>query len=328
MLVDLPRELRGALANQFQGLSDIELGRTTKDLSVRYRGGGPAGNPVARSGDDVAAYAAFRVPATYAATVAAFTALREQRAGWQPRSLLDLGAGLGSGLWAAATVWPGIEQMAAVDAQPRMIAAGRELCRAASHPAIRLAEWVQSDLRGARLAERYDLVLLAYVLAEINPVALPATVDRSWSLTTEALVVIEPGTPAGYQRVQQVRDQLSASGGYSLAPCPHDPPCQVPADDWCHFSVRLPRSRTHRVAKDAALGYEDEKFSYVVMSRAPVQNAYSRILRHPQIRKGHIYLQLCTQDGVKTVVVSKSEGERYNRARKASWGDTFDLGDG
>ena len=326
MLVDLPRELRGALANQFHDMSDVELGRTTKDLSARYRGDGPTGNPVARSGEDVAAYAAYRLPATYAATVAALTALREQRVGWQPRSLLDLGAGLGAGLWAAATVWSGIERMTAVDAQPRMIAAGRELSRAASHPAIRSAEWVQSDLRSARLAEPYDVVVLAYVLAEVDPVALPAMIDCSWGLTTGSLVVIEPGTPAGYRRVQQVRDRLTASGGYSLAPCPHDPPCQVPEDDWCHFSVRLPRSRTHRVAKDAALSYEDEKFSYVVISRSPVQQTYSRILRHPQIRKGHIYLQLCTPDGVKTVVVSKSEGKRYSRARKASWGDAFDLG--
>ncbi|HEX3722442.1 MAG TPA: small ribosomal subunit Rsm22 family protein [Nitrolancea sp.] len=324
MLVDLPPELRGALESQLRGIPEAALSRATQDLSRRYRRENPADSQVELSAEDVEAYAAYRLPATYAATVAVLTALREQKIDWYPRSLLDLGAGLGSGLWAASVVWPSIEQMVAVDSQPSMIAIGRNLSRAASRLALRTARWVQSDLRGESLDAHREIVLLAYVLSEIEPTELTAIVDRAWDATTEALVVIEPGTPAGYERVRLIRDHLATRGGYSLAPCPHDPPCTVPTDDWCHFSVRVPRSRMHRVAKDASLSYEDEKFSYVVMSRSPVRQSYSRILRHPQIRKGHIYLQLCTSEGVKTVVVPKSDRERFNRARKASWGDIFE----
>lgn len=324
MLVDLPLELRGALETQLRGISEATLSRATKDLSERYRSEDQAEHRVELSTEDVEAYAAYRLPATFAATVAAFSALREQKIDWHPRSLLDLGAGLGSGLWAATTVWPSIERLDAVDIQPNMIAIGRNLGRASSHPALRSARWVQSDLRGESLDERHDVVLLAYLLSEVDATELVAIVDRAWDATAEALVVIEPGTPAGYERVRLIRDRLATRGAYSLAPCPHDPPCTVPADDWCHFSVRVPRSRIHRVAKEASLNYEDEKFSYVVMSRSPVRQSYSRILRHPQIRKGHIYLQLCTSEGIKTVVVPKSDRERYNRARKASWGDIFE----
>ena len=30
--------------------------------------------------------------------------------------------------------------------------------------------------------------------------------------------------------------------------------------NWCHFAKRLERSQIHMAAKDALLGYEDEKF--------------------------------------------------------------------
>ncbi len=323
MLVDLPRTLREPLQRLSQGYAPQELGRAATDLSARYREEHARGVPIAQSVADVAAYAAYRFPATYAAIVAALEALKEQRDALRPRSMLDLGAGLGAGLWAAERVWPDIERLTAVDAQQDMITSGWDLCRTSTHSALRSAKWIHDDVRRAKLSQRHDVVLLAYVLAEMDEADIEGLLDRAWRATAEALVIVEPGTPAGYQRVRSARAYLRSRGGFSIAPCPHDPPCEVPEDDWCHFSVRLPRSKMHRAAKGAELGYEDEKFAYVVMAREPVTQTYSRILRHPQIRKGHIYLQLCTPEGVKTIVVSKSDGDLYSRARKAAWGDVF-----
>ena len=39
-------------------------------------------------------------------------------------------------------------------------------------------------------------------------------------------------------------------------------------DDWCHFSQRLARSRDHMLLKDASVPFEDERYSYVVATRA------------------------------------------------------------
>ena len=39
-------------------------------------------------------------------------------------------------------------------------------------------------------------------------------------------------------------------------------------DDWCHFSQRLPRSRDHMLLKDASVPFEDERYSYVVVTQA------------------------------------------------------------
>ena len=40
------------------------------------------------------------------------------------------------------------------------------------------------------------------------------------------------------------------------------------APDWCHFTQRLPRSRAHKQIKEADVPFEDEKFSYVALTRA------------------------------------------------------------
>jgi hypothetical protein len=48
-------------------------------------------------------------------------------------------------------------------------------------------------------------------------------------------------------------------------------------NDWCHFSQRLPRSRDHMLLKDADVPFEDERYSYVVVTREKVffRRAYS-----------------------------------------------------
>ncbi|MCC7107584.1 MAG: rRNA methyltransferase, partial [Chloroflexi bacterium] len=69
------------------------------------------------------------------------------------------------------------------------------------------------------------------------------------------------------------------------------------------------------------------KFAYTALSRAPLDRSYARIVRHPQIHKGHISLQLCTPEGMRTIIVSKRDGALFTRARKAEWGDIFPIPD-
>ncbi|HTC78775.1 MAG TPA: small ribosomal subunit Rsm22 family protein, partial [Terriglobales bacterium] len=121
------------------------------------------------------------------------------------------------------------------------------------------------------------------------------------------------------------RTQLIAAGVELVAPCPHEDECPMrgSARDWCHFSQRLERSGLHRQLKAGELGYEDEKFSYVVASKLPARKAAARIVRHPTVRKGHIELQLCAPGGLKKETIARSQGEEYRQARKAKWGEEW-----
>ena len=116
---------------------------------------------------------------------------------------------------------------------------------------------------------------------------------------------------------------MIAAGGSTVAPCPHDLPCPLPADDWCHFAIRLSRSKLHRRAKGVELGYEDEKYSYAVLSCTPVPKAGARIIRQPQVRSGHVHLVTCEPDGIHQRTVSRREGDRFKDAKGAAWGDSL-----
>ena len=285
------------------------VAKEVEALSAAYRGERPA--RAARTPAQVAAYLAYRAPATFAAAAAAFRQVALQRPGWRPRSLLDAGAGPGVAAWAAVEQWPSLSELALLEIEPAMIKAGREL--------VPDATWIEGDVTDARGPA--DLVVASYVLGELGA----APVERLWAQTTDVIVFVEPGTPTGYRRVLDARAAVLEAGGHTIAPCPHDLPCPLPGDDWCHFAVRLPRSKLHRQAKGVELGYEDEKFSYAALGREPVPQAAARIIRQPQIRSGHVNLVTCEPDGIRRRTVSRKQGALFKEARGAAWGDAIAL---
>ena len=282
-------------------------------LSAAYRSDDRS--RAARTRPEVAAYLAYRAPATYAAAAAVFRQVADQRPDWRPRSLLDVGAGPGVAAWAAREAWPSLEELTLVEVEPEMVAAGRELLPG--------ARWLTVDVSAA--PGPAELVVVSYLLGELTDV--PGTAVRLWQHATDSIAFIEPGTPAGYRRILEARSSVIDAGGSTVAPCPHDLACPLPPDDWCHFAVRLPRSKLHRRAKGVELGYEDEKFSYAVLSREAVAKAPARIIRQPQVRSGHVHLVTSEPDGIHQRTVSRKQGGLYKNAKGAAWGDAFSSTD-
>jgi ribosomal protein RSM22 (predicted rRNA methylase) len=297
-----------------------DLSGAYRELSRRYRNGGATSGDMTLSSDDVSAYLAARLPATFAAACAVLDAIREIRPQWRPRSLLDLGAGPGTGTWAAAECFPSLERATLVERSAAMISVGRRLAARAADPAVRDAEW----RRGSAIAPpavRADLVLASYLIGEIEPSALPDAVAGWWEATTGELVIVDSGTPAGFARILRARTLLIAAGATVTAPCPSDGKCPMAGQDWCHFSRRLARDSLHRRVKGAELGFEDEKYSYLAVSRHEPAHAAARVLRAPLARPGHIRLAICEAPSKRELVVTRSQGESYRWARHASWGD-------
>lgn len=320
----LPDDLRAAIEGETSGLGVQALARGAEELSRGYRSGAAAPR---LSSAQRAAYAAVRLPATFAAVTKVLRELRARGPQVRVRRLLDLGAGPGTVAWAAAELFPELEQVTCVERDAALAALGRRLAARASHPALRAAAWREADLEQLDEAlGRHDLVIASYVVGELRPAAAARLVDVALRVTDAALVVIEPGTPAGFERILRVRAALLASGAQLVAPCPHAHACPMEGRDWCHFAARVERSAAHRRAKGGALGHEDEKFSYVVAAPAGAEGiapAAARIVRHPLPRSGHVILDLCAQGGLTRTVVGKREGEAYRRARQADWGDAW-----
>jgi ribosomal protein RSM22 (predicted rRNA methylase) len=316
----LPEPLQTGIDELVRACEPRALERSARALSETYRAGGAPAARAARTAGDVAAYLATRAPATYAATAEVFRQIRRARPAWAPESILDLGAGPGVATWAAVEAWPGIANATLVEAEPEMIRAGTSLA-AQGRGVLQRATWTAADA-GAAGAEA-DLVVVSYVIGELEPATLRAFVEHAWSLSADTLVVVEPGTTGGYERVLAARAIPLAAGGSTLAPCPHDEPCPLPEGDWCHFSTRLARSRTHRLAKGAERGFEDEKFAYAVICRSPHAVPGARVIRRPEPRPGHVVLDLCTPSGLEHRTVSRRDGPDYRRARKVGWGEVL-----
>ncbi len=319
--MELPQSLRAAL-EQEKSAKAAELASHSQELSRRYRERTPKGGRFVQGAPDVAAYAATRLPATYAACRAAMAQVAARLPGFAPASLLDAGCGPGTALWAAAMQWPGIANFTALERDGDMLALARALAGQAPLEALRRAAFTQADLCGPWDTSAHDLVTACYVLGELPPAQAGELVRRLWQRTTGALLIVEPGTKDGFAAILRARDILREQGEALIAaPCPHGRACPMASDDWCHFSQRVARSRAHRQLKGAELGYEDEKYSYVCATRLPVQPMGGRVLRHPQVRKGHVMLSLCTAQGIKEATLSKKDGVAYQKAKDLNWGD-------
>jgi ribosomal protein RSM22 (predicted rRNA methylase) len=273
-------------------------------------------------GDDALAYALARLPATYAACAAVLGEARRMAPGFAPARLLDAGTGPGGAAWAALETWPQIGAVAQLDANPAFLDLARRLA-AHGPPPLARAELRRAELTGPEALAPSDLVCASYVLAEIPPAAQGALVDRLWAACEGLLALVEPGTPAGFQRLLAARGRLLAAGATVLAPCPHDRPCPLALPDWCHFVQRLPRSRDHRLAKGAEVPFEDEKYAYLVAARPHVAAAgrTPRVLAPPRAAKPGITLKLCAEAGLETRFVPRRDKPAHAAARRLGWGD-------
>jgi ribosomal protein RSM22 (predicted rRNA methylase) len=315
---DLPAELTAALNAKLHGLSRTDAAARSDAISKTYRSGG--GSIAIRSETDALAYALARMPATYAAVIASLNALQQTRPDFAPTTLLDCGAGPGTASWAAAEAFDSLRSFALLDANPVLRTLALDLTRE-SHRLAAINYTLGDAVAKLNDAKPAELVIASYVINELSDIAREQFVARAWTKTTDTLLIVEPGTPAGWQRMLAARAQLIAQGAHVIAPCPHGHACPLHQPDWCHFTQRLQRSRAHKQLKSAELPYEDERFIYVALSRAPVARRPARVLAQPVATKIAITAKLCTPDGVVAAVAPRRDKAAYARFRKLDWGD-------
>jgi ribosomal protein RSM22 (predicted rRNA methylase) len=317
-MIALPADVTTALDRLTEGVSRQALAQRAAAISQGYRSGSTSA-PIATAADALA-YALTRMPATYAAATACLDALRAACDDFAPRTLLDLGAGPGTASFAAADAFPSLEAFLLADSNESLRALATELMR--RHPRLSCADYRGGSARAAlNGTDGADLVIASYMIGELTAAERGPLAELMWQRTREVLLIIEPGTPEGYARILDVRARLIAQGAFVIAPCPHETACPLIPPDWCHFAQRLPRTRDHKLLKGADAPFEDEKFSYVALSRAPPPRRAARVLAQPDQTKAAITAKLCTADGVVRAVVQRRDKAPYAQARRWHWGD-------
>ena len=306
----LSQELQSAIDQIFENTPRSALRIARAALRENYKRGdiSPFENEAKRL-----AYLGTRMPATYAAVHKALEEVHLEG------HLLDLGAGPGTASWAALDLFPNLEKITLVEQSIDAITLGKSL--ALHHPKLKEAKWMHQTL--SYPLPKADAAILSYVLNELKE---PETLIQSCFEALPLLIIVEPGTPKGFELIRKIRKQLIDLGAHILAPCPHALSCPIQGSDWCHFSARVERSRLHRDLKEGSLGFEDEKFSYLIVSKNSKEAFSSRIIRHPDKQSGFVRLSLCTDQGaLEKKTISRKDKDLYRKARKAEWGDPFPM---
>lgn len=325
--MSLPQQLLEALQIEAERIPRSKLITASSELSRRYRSQDRDSVSTFMTSDaHRLAYLAVRMPATYAVIQRVLFEVKKRIPDLILNDVLDVGAGPGTAAWAAADVFPELKQATLLEKDSSMVEIGRRMMQKSMHPMLKSAIWNAVDLKQGGDVPQHELVILSYVVGELPVEAVSSLITNAWNACSQVFVVIEPGTPHGFERIRAIREQLIHSGAYLVAPCPHAERCPMAHGDWCHFSERLERNPLHMDVKDVTMGYEDEKFSYVAVAKFPVKLPEARILRHPQKRTGHIGFTLCTCQGLEQRVISKRQGEVYKQARKWEWGDVIEGG--
>ena len=320
-MAGLPAALTAALYDITAEMDSTRLEKDAKNISEAYRMRTGTGKRLLTRESEAAAYAAARMPATYEAARAAILSALDA-SGLAPRTLLDCGAGTGAATWAADDLLT-LDQVTCLEREDAMRSVGSALMRSAIGTLER-ADWQAFDLTDGKPLPQAEMVVEGYMLGELAEGMRLPVARKLWDACTQMLVLIEPGTPQGFANLAAVRRELAGLGAHVAAPCPAgNGNCPMTGEDWCHFAVRVQRTKLHKALKGGDAPYEDEKFCYLALTREkPASACGARVLRHPLIAPGKITLTLCEGNEKKTRIVTKKD-LLWKQARKTGAGDAL-----
>lgn len=316
----IPQELILAIENYISKVSFDQIKKAAKELSNRYRGKSNKQDEFIQNETELLAYLCLRMPSTYAAIYYVLKRLYVEYEIDDVRSIIDFGSGTGAGFWASHRLFDDLSSYTFVEVND-------SICKAALHLIESLEHHVGLDVINKSYTEemslkQHDLSLFSYTLSENTVEDQKAALDLALGATNRFLVIIEPGTKAGYDQLMIMRDYLLSKGLHLLAPCPHNKKCPKAPSDWCHFYQRLPRASFQKNIKDGSLGYEDEKFSYLIFSKNHSRSSGNRIIEFPNASSTKVDFTICSQSGkLEKQAIEKRNKQLFKKAKKLDWGD-------
>lgn len=278
--------------------------------------------------EDVFAYLALRSPATYAQIYGSFSQIQENIPNWHPKTMLDIGSGPGTGVWAAKTIWGSLEAATCLDQERSFLSLGKEI---SSNAQLNVKmSWQQGN--ASYVIENdttmYDIVLLSNILNELDIPQREHLIGSAYNHCKGIMVIVEPGTPSGTAIVNHAAKSLSHT--QIIAPYGNNTLIQ---DDkqWIHFPQKFIRPefqrRVRQHMRDSELmasDFEEAKYAYVAFGKDIASaSLWGRCIGSPKMYKGYLEIPILTTAGLETIKVMKRHKPQYLFAKKLRWGESI-----
>lgn len=315
--MDLPIDIRNRIEAQGSGLDQKELRAFSKQLTERYKENRGQGSRIVSRRLETFCYAVVRMPATFGAVSASIEYMKEF-SNEELYSALDLGAGTGAASLALSYLYPEIRKYTLIEREASMIDFSKTVLEDISSR----TEYIKADIYSMDEYPKADIVIASYAFNELSDEKRAEVLLKAYNAANKILIIVEPGTKEGYRQIRNSRNMLIDKGANIIAPCPGNCSCQLTEDDWCHFTERVSRTKLQKQIKGTDVPFEDEKFSYIAVSKNEAEHAERRVIRHPVINPGRIALKLCSKNGIEDINVTKKNPD-FKKARKSDCGDSF-----
>ena len=310
----IPFELEEKIAREIQNVKLSDLKEVAQTLSNRYMNEKRKGQSLINKKLEVLAYSIIRMPATFCAID---KAIEETLKKYNPtiETALDIGSGTGAGEWAILNNID-ISKITCIEREDEMSSLAQKLLE--EHKNI---NWKNQDIVKNKINEKADLVIVSYMINELQDEVKEDVIKNILESFNKIVIFIEPGTPDGFSNIRKIQKLAINNNLNILAPCTSQNECKLPKDDWCHSIVRVERNKIHKFVKDADVPYEDEKFSYIAISKEKIDNSGGRILRHPNISSGFIKVNLCNNGIIEEKTFTKKDKDNFKKIKKLKCGD-------
>ena len=315
IFMELPVEIRKTIEEIASDYPLVTLKTVAKKLSDNYLNKKKPNDGYINDEVEVVAYAITRMPATFGALSFALSKSLELVNG-SINSVIDIGTGTGNSIIACRNLISDKISMICMEKSPEMLNFCKKLY---DNTSIR---YINEDITKSSLNEQADLVIASYMFNELSDLEKRDALNKIISYSQKYILIVEPGTPEAYKQMMTIREYFIREGFNVIAPCPHQKECPLSKDDWCHFVSRVSRSKLHKLLKDGDVPYEDEKFTYLFLSRENPNTVDDRVLRHPIINKGNISITTCNKDcSLKQYLFTRKDKVKYKAAKKINAGD-------
>lgn len=311
----IPNELEDNIEKQLKDIKLTELKEISKNLSNKYMNEKRMGQSLLNKELEALAYSIIRMPATFCAIN---KVLEEtiKRYNINIETALDIGSGTGAGEWAIYDNCTNIKEILCIEREENMINLAKKLLEAYTG-----ITWINQDIVKSKVNNKADLVIVSYIINELLEEAKEKVINDIFNTFNKVLIFVEPGTPEGFSNIRKIQQLALKNNLYVLAPCTAQSECKLPKEDWCHSVIRVERNKIHKFLKSAEVPYEDEKFSYIAISKQNLEVKGSRILRHPNIYSGFIKTKLCTNGIIEEKTFTKKDKELFKKVKKSKCGD-------